>query len=235
MVEGEPVRVAARNNAEWCDAFCRAHGVAGHFDGDAWWAAERTPPFYPDAVTLRRGVDAGGLLARIDGRGGCSIKDSFADLDLKADGFDVLFRADWLRLEAARAPAAAAGWSSVRTAEELANWETAWGEAPQPGPFFRAALLAEESVTILVRHGADGIVAGAVANRSPTAIGLSNVFANDGELESAYSEGASSAQGRWGQMPLMGYESGAALDAARQAGFASIGELAVWVHGGPGV
>jgi hypothetical protein len=25
------VRTAARNNAEWCDAFCRTHGVRGRF------------------------------------------------------------------------------------------------------------------------------------------------------------------------------------------------------------
>jgi hypothetical protein len=25
------IRVAALNNAEWCDAFCRTHGIVGHF------------------------------------------------------------------------------------------------------------------------------------------------------------------------------------------------------------
>src|SRR5919199_2699420 len=86
MAEHDLVRVAARNNAEWCDAFCRTHGIAGRFDDDAWWSAVRTPPFYPDAVTLMPGADAGRILARVDGGPGCSIKDSFSDLDLSGEG-----------------------------------------------------------------------------------------------------------------------------------------------------
>jgi hypothetical protein len=57
---------AARNNAELCDAVARSHGVVGVFATDAWTASARTPPRYPDAVTLRPGVDAVSLLARID-------------------------------------------------------------------------------------------------------------------------------------------------------------------------
>jgi hypothetical protein len=57
-MEPDLVRIAARNNAGWCDAFCRTRGVVGHFGEDAWSSAERTPPLYPDAVTLVPGVDA---------------------------------------------------------------------------------------------------------------------------------------------------------------------------------
>jgi hypothetical protein len=230
MGERDLVRVAARNNAEWCDAFCRAHGIAGRFEEDAWWSAERTPPFYPDAVTLVPGVDAGRILARIDVGAGCSIKDSFGDLDLAADGFDLLFRADWLRLEAARGTVAATGWSSIETAEELEKWETAWGAAPKAQPLFRAALLADESILVLARYDVGRILAGAVANLSATAIGLSNVFDEGGDLASAYFCGAMAAQERWGPMPVVGYDSGRAREAAVQAGFVSIGELAVWAY-----
>jgi hypothetical protein len=234
MTERDVVGVAARNNAEWCDAFCRTHGIAGRFDEHAWWSAERTPRFYPDAVTLVPSVDAGSIVARIDARAGCSIKDSFDDVDLAADGFDLLFRAEWLRLEAARSPVAAAGWSSIETADELGKWETAWGAAPEAQPFFHPALLADESIVILARYDLDQIVAGAVANLSATVIGLSNVFDESGDLESAYLSGAMAAQERWGPMPVVGYDSGTALEAAGQAGFLSIGDLAVWVCGAPG-
>lgn len=43
---------AALNNAEWCDAMCRAHGLPGVFTPRAWTNPARTPLFYPDAVTL---------------------------------------------------------------------------------------------------------------------------------------------------------------------------------------
>jgi hypothetical protein len=72
------VRVAARNNAEWCDAFCRTHGIAGRFERTLGASAERTPPFDPDAVTLLPGSDAESVLSRVDASAGCSIKDRFA-------------------------------------------------------------------------------------------------------------------------------------------------------------
>ncbi len=219
------VRAAARNNAEWCDAFCRAHGIAGRFDEETWWSAERTPPLYPDAVTLVPGVDAATILARVDAGPGCSIKDSFGDLDLAGDGFEMLFRAQWLRLEAA---VQGGSWSLIRTAEELSKWEAAWG-AEEPG-FFPASLLAGEAVVFLARYDADQLVAGAVANRSAAVVGLSNVFELNGDLESAYRGAAGAVHERWGPIPVVGYESGAALEAALRAGFAGTGELAVWVR-----
>jgi hypothetical protein len=230
MAERDLVRVAARNNAEWCDAFCRTHGIAGRFDDDAWWSAVRTPPLYPDAVTLVPGVDGRKLLARVDAAPGCSIKDSFGDLELTQLGFDVLFRAEWLCLERGRG--SAPGWFVVESPDALTRWETAWGESPEDCPFFRPALLADASIAILARANRGRIVAGAVANRSATAIGLSNLFAADSDLEQAYVDAASAAQARWGPMPVLGYESGDALDAARAAGFMPVGDLAVWIAGG---
>lgn len=216
------LRAAARANAEWCDAFCRAHGIPGRFDDDAWSSPTRTPPLYPDAVTLAPGVDAGALLARTDAGAGCSVKDSFADLDLAAAGFRPLFRASWI----ARAPLPrppAAGWHQVTTPDGLAAWETAWGESPEPG-FFRPALLAEPAVAVLAR---DDLRAGGVANRSGGVVGLSNVFAVDGDLAAAY-EGAATAASQG--LPVVGYERGAALAAARAAGFEPLGGLVVWVR-----
>jgi len=32
-------RIATRNNVEWCDIMCRAHGLEGRFDADSWWLA----------------------------------------------------------------------------------------------------------------------------------------------------------------------------------------------------
>src|SRR5947208_902068 len=88
--------VAAANNAAWCAAVCRTFGFATFVDSDAWTSRVRTPPTYPDAVTLVPELDVPGLLARVDGSGGCSVKDSFASLDLTNAGFEVLFHAQWI-------------------------------------------------------------------------------------------------------------------------------------------
>jgi hypothetical protein len=90
------VRAAARNNAEWCAAMSRSHGLAGEFGAQSWAAPSRTPLYYPDAVTLVQGADRAALMSRIDTAApGASVKDSFADLDLTEAGFRVLFEAQF--------------------------------------------------------------------------------------------------------------------------------------------
>jgi hypothetical protein len=224
------VQEAALNNAEWCHAFCRAHRIAGHFDSVAWSSADRTPPFYPDAVTLAAGCSTENLLSRVDARPGCSIKDSFVDLDLSASGFEVMFTADWVCNDRARDTQPADGWSAVADEDELERWEAAWGESPIPRPFFRAELLTDARIRILAESDGEQVCGGAIANRSGAVIGLSNVFDIEGDLESAWRNAASAAQTVWGRMPVVGYDRGDSLDAAHRAGFETVGHLAVWVN-----
>ncbi len=187
MSEPLLVRAAARNNAEWCDAFCRTHGIAGRLRADCWCSPVRTPPYYPDAVTLLPEVAVEELLSGIDTSEGCSIKDSFAQLDLAMAGFRRLFRAEWL----VRDPPEPGGaserpWSPLTSEEQLREWEAAWAESPEGSGLFRRALLADEAISVLARYDGDRIVAGAVANRSETVIGVSNVFDAAGDLDSAW-------------------------------------------------
>jgi hypothetical protein len=225
------VRVAAQNNAEWCDAFCRTHGVVGRFRADSWFSPVRTPPFYPDAVTLVPEINIEQVLSGSDTGEGCSVKDSFAGLDLAPAGFRPLFRAEWLAREPAGAPVSSAhAWSAVTTEEQLGEWEAAWGELPEGSGFFRRALLEDERIGVLSGYEGDRIVAGAIANRSSTVIGLSNLFDAAGDLESAWVAGAAAAAVLWGKMPTVGYDSGDSLDAAQRAGFETIGELVVWLN-----
>jgi len=110
--------LAARNNAEWCDLVCRAHGIETLFDEDGWFAGRRTPRFYPDAVTLREGLAAGDLLPRIDSSPGCSIKDSFASVDLSGDGFGLLFEAEWIHREPTpQRIGSGLRWAAMQTAD----------------------------------------------------------------------------------------------------------------------
>ena len=230
MSEQVLIRAAAGNNAEWCDAFCRTYGIAGRFRADSWSSPVRTPQLYPDAVTLVPGADVELLLSGIDSGEGCSVKDSFADLDLTAAGFRSLFRAEWLLRRPDDAPSAAApAWSFLMTEEQLGEWESTWAESTDATCFFRPALLTNQAVRVLARYDLGHIVAGAVANRSATMIGLSNVFDAAGDLESAWHGAAAAATSVWGPLPVVGYDSGSSLDAAKEAGFDSIGELVVWV------
>jgi hypothetical protein len=230
------VREAARENAEWCDAVCRSHGVPGEFHADAWTNLRRTPPLYPDAVTLTATASAREVLARIDTSSpGASVKDSFACLDLAPAGFEVLIDAQWVRRAAdrpvPRAPQAVR-WVAVRTPEMLRVWEAAWAGSSGPSGVFRAELLAEPTMHVLAGHLATRIVAGAVAHRSSDVVGLSNVFAADDDVDSAWA-GALDALDRFvPRLPVVGYEHGPALDAALRHGCTPIGPLRIWTPTG---
>jgi hypothetical protein len=49
---------AALNNAEWCDVVARSHGVETEIDREVWIARTRTPPYYPDAITMQQHAQA---------------------------------------------------------------------------------------------------------------------------------------------------------------------------------
>lgn len=222
------VRAAARNNAEWCAALCRAHGITGETGPYAWTSPRRTPPLYPDAVTLAPDASPREIVGRIDASPGASVKDSFATLDLTDEGFEVLFGAEWIHRAAPEA--ADPGWEQVRTEGELARWEDAWAGGEGDG-LFPAALLADEDQLFLAARDADGeIVAGAIATRGESVAGISNLFAADGDLDTAWAGCLASLARHWPGLPVVGYESGDDLAAAVRAGFTPVGGLRIWLR-----
>lgn len=228
------VASAARNNAAWCDIVCRLHGIVDEFREDAWTSIVRTPLHYPDAVTLCRSADAARVLARVDASVGCSIKDSFADLDLAAFGFETLFEAS--RIHRAASPATscrgALDCDPVRDEATLRAWETAWDGEAGGAHVFRSALLARDDVVLAPRE-AEAIVAGAILSLDAGVVGLSNLFAVNVDLAAAFTGVTAAAHRLYPQLALVGYEAGAFLDAAQRAGFERVGRLIVWLKREP--
>ena len=221
----ERVLSAAANNAQWCDLVCRSHGIPTAFDERVWVALRRAPEFYPDVVTLVPGVVAEELPASVLDAPGAYVKDSFADLDLGPCGYEELFEAQWIF----RAPAAAPrgrglDWTSVETEQRLVEWTEAAGlTGILPG-----GLLRDPAVRFLAARTADGLAAGAIAHRTGSVAGVSNVFARTVTTEEAWDGLADAANAVFRSLPLVGYESGDPLQAALAAGFIAIGELRVW-------
>jgi hypothetical protein len=224
--------MAALNNAEWCDAVCRSHGGTTRFDDDAWTSQRRTPPSYPDAVTLVPNPSVDHLLSRIDSSAGCSIKDSFASLDLTPYGFHVLFDAQWIVRSSSGPPAEQAGprWSLVRDQTSLARWAQAWRG---PTGVIRTELLNDDSVAILGAFEGGHVVGGAVLNRSPTVVGISNLFAGPAAVSTIWSGCLTFAESLFPAATFVGYESGEGLEAARHHGFETAGALRVWFSAAP--
>jgi hypothetical protein len=220
------VWAAARNNAEWCDLVCRGHGVTTQLDSRLWVARHRSPRHYPDAVTLLPDVTVDEVLSRIDVRDGCSVKDSFAALDLRPAGFRVLFEAEWIHHASPPDPVFPKTWRPVETPEELRAWATRHGG----GDVFVPALLADPRVAILAGHAGSAIVSGAVGSASASEVGVSNVFTSAANIVELWRDAPRAIACRFPGLPLVGYQSGADLAAALCNGFAAVGPLRVWVR-----
>lgn len=227
----DEVRVAVANNVSWCAAMCRAHGVTGRLRSRDWVSSRRTPPFFPDAITVSPHARAGEVLAAIDTSPGCSVKDSFAALALGGAGFTVLFEAYWIHRPAG-SPAGAAhpGWLPVRDAHTLRAWERAWRGGSGEEGLFPPRLLSDPDVLVLAERAGGRIVAGAVAYRGGAAVGLSNVFAAHGDLGGTWSAVLAAVTPAWPGLPVVGYERGPDLDAAVRHGFVRTGALRVWMR-----
>ena len=221
---------AARNNAAWCDTVCRSHGIVGTYGAGMWTSLVRTPRLYPDAVTLDPLVAAGDVLGAVDASPGCTIKDSFATLDLSPHGFEVLFEAMWIACASMLTGAdSTITWARVTTLAQFETWEDAWrGADAEAAGILVPSLRSDTSVEILtgIRRGV--LVAGAILNRTDDVIGLSNVFTRDGDHPEVWPSLAAWVARSQPGRTVVGYESGADLDAAIGAGFTPVGTLRVW-------
>ncbi len=190
--------------------------------------------YYPDAVTLAPRLAVPELLSSIDASAGCSVKDSFATLDLTPYGFCPLFEADWVVRLGPPPPAPPGGtrWERVVRSGELAKWEEAWRPEDGPRDLFRAELLDHDSVAVLAAYRGDAVVAGAILNCSAMVVGISNVFVVPGEDLDPWPRCLAFAGELFADKPVVGYESGASLLRAERNGFRTAGPLRVWINDG---
>ena len=217
MVRMDLLAAAVRNNVAWCDVV-----TPGVLAATGVWTTVGGPaPLFPDAVTLQQGVSAGDVARLVDDRPTCSVKDSYADVDLTPYGFEVLFAARWLAMPPPTG--GADDWSQVEDEGGLASWCAAAGV-----PVLPVAVLRDAAVRVCARRRDGVITGGAIVNSSDDVVGVSNVFGED-----ARPTVASMASSHFPQLPVVGYEHGADLDAALAAGFAALGPLRVWIRSHP--
>jgi hypothetical protein len=228
------IRAAARTNAEWCAAVCRSHGIPSVLGERAWWSTRRSPPCYPDAVTLRDDAMPADFLPEMDTVSpGCSVKDGFAAVDLTPDGFTELFTARWIHRPAELPPPRTPGLRTERvsTAAGLRDWQAAWHGAGDPPDIFRPALLDDPAVLVLAVQDGKHLAGGVILNRGTGPVGLSNLFAVESrDIAAVWSAAITAAAGRFPGLPIVGYEQEDDLAPALAGGFTALGALRVWLH-----
>lgn len=238
------VSLCTLNNIAWCETICRAHGLPGELGPDLWIQPRRGPPYYSNAITRSRASEEAlkAAIGRLKAAllDGFSIKDAYASVDLRSQGFRVLFEAEWVWLDpdhaSTRHPANEKGentdWFNVNSEAELLEWEAAWAAAGSPSEtqVFPPALLKETSLAFLGARREGEIVAGAAANRSEgNVVGFSNFFSPASGRESFRAEAVARVAEFSPGAPVVGYERGDDLEGMLALGFRSVGKLTVWI------
>ncbi len=224
------LHAAVINNARWCDAVCRSHGYPGEFTDRIWISAGHSLPFYPNAITLSPDVTAAEATAGQDPARPFGVKDSFARLDLGPQGLMPLFEAEWIVVEALP-DRNDLSWDTVTDPGGLATWEAAWAGDGEVTGLFRPALLADPDCAILACHRDGALVGGVIAYTSDGVTGISNVFKSANAGAPLWPSAVRAAAALRPGLPVVGYERGEDLAAARRAGVRVLGPLRVWTRG----
>jgi hypothetical protein len=222
-----PLRTAVDASLAWYDALCGLHGVPCGIRDDVWAAYAPPPPLHSAAKSVEPTVRPDRVLAAVEGLEQGGIADSFGSFDLTAEGFELLFEAQWIHRPASQDRSGLPpGWSVVRSAAELQRW-TSHHDTQQvllPG------LLDRSSFLVLSRRGVDDadITGGVVLHLGTAAVSVSNLWAD--EPDQVWAEVVSAAAALFPGRALVGYEYGTDLERAQSVGFAAIGPQRVWVR-----
>lgn len=227
---GERDEAAALNNAQWCAAVWRSHGLPVETAHGLWFCPLPTPQYYPNVVSVNLAADPAtqirfiGELARAHPDLDLSVKDSFACLDLEHADLKPLFDARWLWREPrpAQGNDGAAGWGKIENGPSLAAWERAWrGDDDSSDRIFRPELLDDPQVSVL---GGEAGAAGGIAYDAAGVLGVTNIFGSRRRFLDAL---AAREPGK----PIVAYEAGDDLRSAQKSGFRPLGPLRVWTRG----
>jgi hypothetical protein len=222
----DPLELAVRENATWCDLVCRSHRLRPDADARTWWSDRRTPSLYPDAVTLDSTVTEFDVLGRIHDAPGASVKDSFAALDLEPDGYRVLFDATWFARPPGPVPAGTGdAFERITDKFTFGAWRHAWGG---PDDVLLPGLLRTSTVTIIgARTPDERYDRGGILHRTSIGgtqvVGLSNTFGSVADVALA---AAARAQDAW----IVGYDDADVVATLEGDGFRAYGPLRVWMR-----
>jgi hypothetical protein len=219
---------AVETSRRWYDDLCALHGVPVRVE-DGLWVALAAPPAYHSSVkTLEPGVDRDVVLAAMrhhpDGGG---VADSYGDVDLGGDGYDLLLEATWLHHEGFADAVWPEGWSLVREPQLLAAWTAAHDYAGVLVP----GALALSSLRILAKVADGAPVAGAVFHDAGAVAGLSNVWAAGRPVTALdHAELLACAAVLHPGRPVTDYAWGDDLAPMLEAGYEPLGPQRVWVR-----
>ena len=103
------LRAAVDASVGWYEDLCALHGVGSKLVDGLWSSLAPPPPLHSDAVVVEPAVTEHQVVAALEGRARCAVKDSFATIDLSDAGMELLFAASWIHRPASEPLARGSG------------------------------------------------------------------------------------------------------------------------------
>ncbi|ASK63846.1 hypothetical protein CFK37_17615 [Virgibacillus phasianinus] len=121
------VQKAVLNNIDWCKRVCETHGMKHISKENVWGLLEKAPTYYPEIITANRDSPLDEINFFLKNGKVSSVKDSYANLNLKPLGFEILFEAEWIYHEPLSNRGQVNKWRIITTDRELEQWTTVSG------------------------------------------------------------------------------------------------------------
>lgn len=223
------LKEAVINNADWCDAMATAHGVATRYNESVWATEYSMPRFYPNVITLQRGIQIDELVESIAANlpAGWGVKDSFDELRLDDLGFRSAFQAHWY----CRPPGnyepnhkeSKFDLTTVNSQAELRNWISGWG---QGDGIFNSSIAADNSVELIYATREGDVVSGLALYHSAGSVGISNVFGTGEALLGCLAKVVETHSSKG----IVGYGDENEIRTLSGFGFEKMGDLRIWLN-----
>lgn len=235
----DKLKKAIRNNNDLYEAVFSPQQLQSNRNDSIWYCFDKTPPLYSNLVTVCEEWKPDDIFRAIDANfkkenwGEWSIKDSFSNLDLREYGFEKLFVAKWIYLEAERFKSMKMDdkliYKIVESADVLSDWRIAWDADEKLGKqIFHAELLDNPKVFFIAGYDKETIMSGCFINKTADVLGISNFFAPNenarywsGMIEFVFDSIKVA--------DIVGYERKNLAEKFQSLGFETIGNLTVWL------
>lgn len=222
---------AVQNNADWCDAVARAHGLRPKTLGGLWYCAQPMPIFFPNIMTLSPGsfnaATFNDLMSTQISR--WCIRDSFADSQRNPHPFQQLFTAHWYFCESqteVREPSRLEPLHQVQSEEELTQWIDSWGRSVDDEIRLPPEILDEGRARFVWLGENHPAQCGASLFFSQNVIGLTHLFGDPADCQRL----VRTIQLNYPDRQIVGYGDQALLTLLKPFGFRTLSSMAVLVR-----
>jgi len=224
------VKRAIDNNIALCESVAMANGIHPiSFDG-IWLSLQPMPPYYPNLITTLPDIDISEHIKQLNGllSLGWGVKDSYSDLDLASDGFEVAVSGSWFSVTISAASQSSPPDDSkvviVQSKEDFTQWISAWDPAME-GKIFPSDIWRKDDLSFVFVERKTRVVGGFLLNSTRGNIGLSNWFGELSVVNSALRTLFTSPQS------VVGYASNDEFKELSGFGFEPLHAMKVWING----